>query len=98
MLHRSIVIGDNHIIHNWEVANAAARLTLGILVSDEGKVARQLDTGDFYILLSAASNEWQVLNPATSVSIVSQRIISDSKKAASFNKAATNVFMYRNFS
>lgn len=58
MLHRNIVVGDNHIIHNWAVANAAARTALVVLPGDKGKLAWQLDTNVFYFLADNVGPVW----------------------------------------
>ncbi|MCK5714174.1 MAG: hypothetical protein KAI25_15740 [Hyphomicrobiaceae bacterium] len=43
--------GDGlHVLHNFEPANAAALAALAVVAADIGKVARQVDTDDFYML------------------------------------------------
>lgn len=98
MLHRNILLDDIHYIQNWEVANAAARLSLVTVAADEGKVARQLDTGEFFVLQSAATNKWQSLNATSATTVSARKLTASNKAVASFNKAASNVFAYRNFS
>jgi hypothetical protein len=60
MLHKDIGIGFNHRIQQWEPADEAARLALSVTVDDIGKIARQLDTGDFYILIDNSPLDWRV--------------------------------------
>ena len=40
----------NHVIHDWEVADAAARLALTVTELQVGKVCRQLSDNSWYIL------------------------------------------------
>ena len=55
--------GDGlHVIHNFEPANAAALAALAVVAADIGKVARQVDTGDFYLLRSVGPSVWDKLN------------------------------------
>lgn len=98
MLHVNIVKGDIHYIQNWEVADAAARLALVTVAADEGRVARQLDTGEFYVLQSAATNKWQSLNASTATTIAKKQAAVNTKLLYAQNKAAATVFAYRNFS
>lgn len=58
MLHKNSPLGDNHILHNWAVANEAARLALPVVFSDRGKVAWQLDTNVFYFLSNNVGPVW----------------------------------------
>lgn len=62
MLHKNIVAGDVHYIQEWEVADSAARLALSLTSADIGKVARQLDTGKFYILEDDVTPTWQIIS------------------------------------
>lgn len=50
MFHQNLLPGDQHVIHQWVVANAAALAALTPISSDVGKVAYQSDTKVFYIL------------------------------------------------
>lgn len=61
MLHRSIVVGDNHILHNWDVADAAARNALVVLASDIGKAARQTGDSSFWVLTNNVGPVWKEL-------------------------------------
>lgn len=57
--HEDIPIAEQHIIHNWEYANAAARTgASGFVSADIGKVCRQTDTDVWYIL-TATTPTWQ---------------------------------------
>lgn len=58
MLHRNMPLGDGHIIHNWEVANAAARTALVVTAADKGKLAWQLDTNVFWFLSNDVGPVW----------------------------------------
>lgn len=58
MLHRSIVVGDNHILQNWDVADATARNALVVLASDIGKVARQTGDSTFWALANNVGPVW----------------------------------------
>lgn len=55
MLHKNSTPGDQHIAHNWEYANAAARLAAtGFVAGDLKKLALQLDDNSLWILTSTA--------------------------------------------
>ncbi len=55
--------GDGlHVLHNFEPANAAALAALAVVAADIGKVARQVDTGDFYMLRSVGPSVWDKIN------------------------------------
>lgn len=58
MLHKNVLVGDNHILHNWEVATAAARLALVVVAGDKGKVAWQIDTNVFWFLANNVGPVW----------------------------------------
>ena len=58
MLHNTIPLGHIHAIHNWEVANAAALAALVPIESDRGKLAWQLDTNEFFFLVSEVGPVW----------------------------------------
>lgn len=50
-LHKNIPYACNHVAHSLEYTDATARNTVsGVATEDIGRIARQLDTGDFYIL------------------------------------------------
>lgn len=51
-----------HIINAYEFVNEAARNAFSATPSDIGKAARQLDTGDFYLLLDDSPLTWEQLN------------------------------------
>lgn len=44
-----------HVVHSWEVANAAARIALAVGGLDAGKVCRQLDDDSYWLLRSTSS-------------------------------------------
>ena len=55
--------GDGlHVIHNFEPADSTALAALAVVAADIGKVARQVDTGDFYLLRSVGPSVWDKLN------------------------------------
>jgi hypothetical protein len=58
MLHKNLTLGDQHPIHNWEVADAAALAALVVVAADIGKMARQLSTNSFFILKSVGPAVW----------------------------------------
>ena len=60
MLHKNAVVGEIHPIHNWSVANTAARTALVVTAADIGKVCRQLDDDTFYLLRDTGPNVWTV--------------------------------------
>lgn len=54
-LHNSLVGADNHEIHAFTYANAAARLAaVGFVSADVGKVAKQSDDNSYYLLVTTA--------------------------------------------
>lgn len=56
--HDVIPLGEIHIVHNWEYADAAARTgATGFIASDVGKWAKQLDNGTFWEL-TATTPTW----------------------------------------
>lgn len=59
MLHSRVLVGDNHIIHNWEVADLAALEALEVTAADRGKLAWQLDTDMLYFLISVEPAVWK---------------------------------------
>lgn len=64
MLHKNITLGDQHFLQQWEPANAAARTALVVTASDVGKVARQLDTNVFYLLMDDSPMTWADISTA----------------------------------
>lgn len=58
MLHKNVLVGDNHIIHNWEVANAGELAALIVVVTDCGKIVWQKDTDLFLLLKSVGPTVW----------------------------------------
>jgi hypothetical protein len=83
MLHKNAVIGDIHYIQNWEPADATTRAAIVTAPADIGKVARQLDTGEFWLLRSVGV--WQLLSDGTSVNA------SIAANTAAINKNRLNV-------
>ncbi len=61
MLHKALTVGDNHIIHNWVVADAAARTALIVAATDVGKVALQSDSNTMWVLLDHTIPTWKDL-------------------------------------
>ena len=53
-----LVVDGIHIIHSWDVADAAARLALSVASTDVGKVARQLSDNTFWILTDHTGPTW----------------------------------------
>lgn len=68
--HKDASLGDAHIMHNWEYADAAARLAASVFsTSDIGKVCRELDTGYFYVLQNNSPVAWGLLTTPPGVSL-----------------------------
>lgn len=64
MFHKNAVITDIHMAHNWEYANAAARLAAtGFVAGDLKKLALQLDNSSLW-LLTAATPTWVEIGAA----------------------------------
>lgn len=64
-LHSSILQGDIHAIHNWAVADSAALIALSVVATDIGKVARQIDTSNYYVLKNNVGPVWALLTSPT---------------------------------
>jgi len=47
-----------HVIHNWDVADATARLALSVISADVGKVARQQSDASFWLLTGVGPATW----------------------------------------
>lgn len=62
--HKSQPVGEIHQTHNWSVADAAARAALVLVAGDIGKVCRQADTTDLWILKNNVGPVWFNLTPA----------------------------------
>jgi hypothetical protein len=58
MLHKNVPLGDNHFIQNWEVADSTERAALSVTEDDIGKVCRQVDNENFYILSDYSPMAW----------------------------------------
>lgn len=97
MLHKNMLLGDGHIIHNWNVGDAAARDALVVSAADEGKVLYQQDTEAFYILRTAVPTLWVAFTPERGVvAAITARERTQRNKQV-FNRAALNVYMYKHF-
>jgi len=78
MLHRNVLAGDNHIIHNWEVADATALAALVPVAGDDGKIAWQQDNDSFWVLVDYAAPTWkQLLSSASGATAASSVTIAD---------------------
>jgi hypothetical protein len=62
MLHKNILITDNHVINQWTVTNEAGRNALSVTSEDIGKVARQTDNESFWILTDDSPKTWARLD------------------------------------
>ena len=71
MLHKNITAGDLHYIQQWEPADSTARLALSVVPADVGKVARQLDTNVFYLLMDDSPMTWADISTAGSGTVTS---------------------------
>jgi hypothetical protein len=58
MLHKNVPVLENHILHNWEVADAAALAALVLSSADRGKLAWQRDTNVFLFLANDIGPVW----------------------------------------
>lgn len=70
MLHKNSLVGDQHYVHNWEVADEAARLALVLTSGDIGKICRQLDTGAFFLLVDDSPLLWEALGTTGEIQTV----------------------------
>jgi hypothetical protein len=70
--HKTLVLADNHVVHAFSYANAAARTgAVGLLPADVGKMAIQVDEGSFWVLQDDAPVTWIRVGPlAESVGVV----------------------------
>jgi hypothetical protein len=51
MIHANALPSDGiHVVHAWEVANAAALTALTLVSTDIGRIAKQLDINKFFVL------------------------------------------------
>ena len=58
-LHSKIGLGNQHPVHNWEYANAAARnAATGLVAGDVGKIARQLSDNTLWMLTNHSPVTW----------------------------------------
>jgi hypothetical protein len=64
MLHKNITAGDVHYLQQWEPADSSARTALAVTSADVGKVARQLDTNVFYLLMDDSPMTWADISSA----------------------------------
>jgi hypothetical protein len=71
MLHKNVVVGDNHYLQQWEPADSTARLALTVTTTDVGKVARQLDTNVFYLLMDDSPVTWTDISTTGSGTVTS---------------------------
>lgn len=61
MLHKDMPHSDVHICYRWKVADAAALAALTPSNAQEGKIAWQEDTNDFYVLVDHTGPTWKLL-------------------------------------
>jgi hypothetical protein len=67
-IHSDQTVSDgNHIITALSYANAAARLAATLASTDIGRVARQVDTGAFYICTNNSPLTWVRIDTGTTV-------------------------------
>jgi hypothetical protein len=68
MLHKDVTVTEGiHILHAWSVADAAALAALVPVAADVGKVARQADTGVFYVLKNNSPVTWIAISASREV-------------------------------
>ncbi len=59
VLHKTLSPANNHIVHSFEYADAAARTAAtGFISADVGRVARQLSDSTFWVLTSISPVTW----------------------------------------
>src|SRR5262245_346206 len=82
MFHDTHAIGDIHIPHNWEYANAAAReAATGFVDADLKKLALQLDDSSLWIL-TAVDPTWVRVGAADGLTLVAAPVAYNSPGAA----------------
>ena len=69
MLHKNVVVGERHPVHDWEVADAAALAALVPVEGDVGRIAKQASPLSFHILANHTGPVWHEL--ATTGAIIS---------------------------
>lgn len=66
--HDVIPLGERHAIHNWEYADATARLAAtGFIASDVGKLARQTDENSLWLLIDDSPVTWSFVGTRDSL-------------------------------
>lgn len=64
--HVDIDVGEIHLAHNWEYADATARgAASGFAAGDVGKLARQIDTNALWMLTDDSPVTWAYIGGAT---------------------------------
>jgi hypothetical protein len=86
--HKDIIPGDQHVLHNFEYANAATReADVTLLATDIGKVARQTDTARFWILSNHVGPVWfQITDEAATNDELARVSINDTTADYLLNK------------
>lgn len=65
--HSDIGAGEVHIVYNWTYADAAARAAAaGLLSTDVGKIARQLDDDSLWMLIDESPVTWKDIGTSSS--------------------------------
>lgn len=67
MEHNLISVGKVHPVHNWRVANTAARLALSVTSNDLGKYCWQLDDNSQWFLSGVGPTVWAPVGNAQSL-------------------------------
>lgn len=99
MLHANALAGDNHVVQNWEVADAPTRLALGTVGTDVGKICKQIDTAEFWILTSTG---WKSITSASVVannssSALAKAIALQNKLRAVVSSPSPAIHSFKNF-
>lgn len=97
MLHKDMLPGDGHILHNWVVATATDRLSLSVASPDEGKVAYQTDVKAFYILLTASPTKWEPLTRGIAEVAATAAAARKQRDKMVVNRAANHIYMFKHF-
>ncbi len=70
--HADIPITEIHISHNFSYANAATRTAASLLPADIGKIARQIDTEEYWVLTDDSPLTWKILSGGTGLPVTGE--------------------------
>lgn len=72
MFHKDVGSGDVHRVHNWDVADIAARDALVVVPTDVGKIVRVQSEQQFYMLFDDAPVTWNTIGTPGSSAFFNQ--------------------------